>query len=446
MNQSNKDQQNFQRIRFAIDRFRQHDRSACGMIFTDNWYDSHPRLLIFDPILNPYDKLVWLTIRSFCMPDMSLAAFPSYDQIQDSLHISRGTVSSSITKLRATRWLTLVGRERIRNDSGQFTKDGNIYLIHGEPLGFNDTFKFDSNYMRFLRNCKSHRNSDVRKISELIFLSIQDGMDCRDDILEDRHPFDRRSNAWASVGGDTSEKFFEHLNIRPQVPEQNFENAPIPIENLHSTSVHRMNSGATGPEVHDMNYGVREPVVHGVNYGNRDNTVHEVNCGQQRVQSGSSSGFLKKSESYNYYHNITEKSGSSIELIYPSSLSNNQKHLIDLHLQRLPDSLPPVPGPWDSWGQLLLDELSGRIDVGNSGRCESVWNPVSLMSTYCERLLSRGLGLKSDGQFQIEYAESVMQKRKSKVDHRRAYEEVRKRYQQKIDRQIQEAQSKRSED
>ena len=118
--------------------------------------------------------MVWLAIRAYCTPDMSLTAFPSYDQIQSLLHISRGTVSSSIAKLRVTRWITLICRDRVRNSAGQFTKDGNIYMVHGEPLSLSDTFKLDSNYMGFLHECRRHRNSEVRKISELIVRSIGD--------------------------------------------------------------------------------------------------------------------------------------------------------------------------------------------------------------------------------------------------------------------------------
>ncbi len=417
MNQSLDNNQEFCRIHHAIEMFRQSDRSASGMVFTDNWYDSHPRLLIFDPVLNPYDKLVWISIRSFCSPDMSMVTFPSYDQIQSSLHISRGAVASSITKLRATRWLTLVCREKLRNESGQISKDGNIYLIHGEPLGFSDTFKFDSNYMQFLQECRNHRNSDVRKISEIIINSIRDGLEHNDKFFVDDHPFDRRSDAWASRLDDKI---------------------------VLSTAVHPIGHGPREPAVHSVDHGPREPAVHSVDHGPREPVVHAVDHGKERVHSSNSS---INSNRYNNSYNIEERvnkqspssqgeKSSSSELVYPSSLSNNQKHLIELHLQRLPKSLPSPPYPWSNWRQLLLDELAGRIEIGTNSNCDSVWNPVSLMSAYCQRLLSKGMGLKSDGQFQIEHAEAVITKRQDRAEKDRAVNDARKRYQQKIDRHI----------
>ena len=432
MNKSFDKNQEFHRIHHAIEIFRQNDRSATGMLFTDNWYDSHPRLLIFDPVLNPFDKLVWISIRSFCSPDMSLVTFPSYDQIQSSLHISRGAVASSITKLRATRWLTLLCREKLRNEAGQISKDGNIYLIHGEPLGFSDTFKFDSNYMHFLRESRNHRNSDVRKISELIINSIRDGMENDERFFVTNHPFDQRSQAWASISGEASANSFGHQHTFTQ-PQ--FEQPPIP---------RHAERNATPTAVHPVDYGAREPVVHSVDYGAREPVVHSVDYGNSIVDSSDSSiNSNKYNNNYNHIEKVHRDSPSSQgantssrELVYPNSLSNNQKHLIDLHLQRLPKSLPTPPCPWNDWSQLLLDELAGRIEVGTNSKCDSVWNPVSLMSAYCQRLLSNGMGLKSDGQFQIEHAEAIYQKRQNHGVKERAVKDARERYQRNIDHRI----------
>ena len=432
MNQSYDKKQELHRIHHAIEIFRQNDRSASGMVFTDNWYDSHPRLLIFDPILNPYDKLVWMSIRSFCSPDMSLVTFPSYDQIQSSLHISRGAVASSITKLRATRWLTLLCREKLRNEAGQISKDGNIYLIHGEPLGFSDTFKFDSNYMHFLRKCRNHRNSDVRKISELIVNSIREGIENDERFFVNNHPFDRRSDAWASISGEAGANSFDHQHAFTQPKFEQVSTPRHDEKNAIPTAVHPVDDGAREPAVHSVDYGAREPAVHSVDYS--DNIVH-------------SSDSSINSNRYNYNYNYVEKVHrespssqgeitSSRELVYPNSLSSNQKHLIELHLQRLPKSLPAPPHPWNDWSQLLLDELAGRIEVGTNSKCDSVWNPVSLMSTYCLRLLSKGMGLKSDGQFQIEYAEAVYKQRQNQAVNERAVKDARERYQRNIDHRI----------
>ncbi|MDE0310054.1 MAG: STY4528 family pathogenicity island replication protein [Acidiferrobacterales bacterium] len=425
----------FRGIHQAIKIFRQNDRSASGMVFTDNWYDSHPRLLIFDPVLNPYDKLVWMSIRSYCSPDMSMVTFPSYDQIQSSLHISRGTVASSITKLRATRWLTLICREKVRNEVGQISKDGNIYLIHGEPLGFSDTFKLDSNYMQFLQDSRNHRNSDVRKISELIINSIRCSMEHSDKLFADSHPFDRRSDAWAHFGGENNSTSQGRPNMFTHPRFEQESTSGDAGGKVHTTAVHPIDHGVCEPAVHSIDYSSREPVVHAVNHG------------KQKV-CNSSSGI--KSNRYNYHYDHQEmikedlsssqdENSGSCELIYPSSLSNNQKHLIELHLQRLPDSLPVPPKPWNDWRQLLLDELAGRIEMGINSKCDSVWNPVSLMSTYCQKLLTKGMGLKSDGHFQVEHAEAVIEKRRGQKEKQRAVADARERYRRRIDHHIRDS-------
>ena len=404
----------FQRVLLAIESFRKHDRSASGMIFTDNWYDSHPRLLIFDPILTPYDKMVWLAIRACCTPDMSLAAFPSYDQIQSLLHISRGTVSSSIAKLRVTRWITLICRDRVRNSAGRFTKDGNIYMVHGEPLSLSDTFKLDANYMGFLHECRRHRNSEVRKMSELIVSSIGDDVEKGEDVLGETHPFDRRSDAWATIQGTTDASFFGHQNqLSAAGDNQHHSDSEFIVDSTRPTVVQQMNHGDINTEVYDLNYGEKTY---------RNSLTHS--------DSSSSSKFIVKK--YNYY-NTDEKGEKQIldELVFPNSLSENQRHLIRLHLQRLPDSLPMPPPPWKNWNQLLLDELNGRMEIGDGNRCLQVWNPVSLMSAYCQRLITNGVGLKEDGRFQIEFAETVLQKRNKRAIHERAYEMARKNCSQK---------------
>ena len=397
---NNQTQYEFRRILAAIDNFRQQDRTASGMVFTDNWYDSHPRLLIFDPVLNPYDKIVWLAIRARCAPDMSLTAFPSYNDIQSCLHISRGTVSSSIAKLRITRWITLLCRERMRNAAGQFTKDGNIYMVHGEPLGLGATFELDANYMGFLYECTSHRRAEIRKLADLIIGSIRQEVETNRDVLIDQHPFERRADSWANLQGDIESKFFDFA---------------MQLHDLSSNTIH------TDKQLNDQETQC-PPVVHEVNYGRQ--------LKPQSLVGNSSSSSNKKN--YDYY--ITDKDSterSNRELIFPSSLTENQKYLITLHLKRLPQELPPPPDPWKNWEQVLLDELEGRIQIGKIGKCEPVWNPVSLMSAYCQRLFSNGIGLKEDGKFQVELGEAIILKRNKRAEAEIAYKARQNNYRRK---------------
>ncbi len=401
---------NLSRILSAAKNFRRGESVSHGMIFTDNWYDSHPRLLIFDPVLNPYDKLVWLAIRSRCTPDMSLASFPSYDEIQSMLNISRGTVSSSIAKLRLTRWITLLCRDQERNESGQFTRDGNIYMVHGEPLALTDTFELDSNYMGFVNDSRKHRNSDVRKIAELILSSLRHEIGSGRNVMEYKHPFERRADAWMALEGDAEISYF---GTYPELED---------IGDQTGDSVHRAHHN-------DKNI----TAVHEMNYGDISNLAKDQSKSSVRSDSVVPTG-SKEVKKSNYYNDATEKELLELEpnLVFPESVSDNQKHLIVLNLKRLPASLPEPPKPWDSWHQLLLDELDGRIKAGLANRCAPVWNPVSLMSTYCKRLTQHGIGLREDGQFQIENAERIFEQRAAANDTQKNFSETERRYRQRI--------------
>lgn len=418
---SNTVKQQLPRILTAVEKFRHEDCGATGMIFTDNWYDSHPRLLIFDPVLSPYDKLVWLAIRSRCTPDMSLAAFPSYDDIQSLLSISRGTVSSSISKLRMTRWITLLCRDQVRNDAGRITRDGNIYMVHGEPLGMSDTFELDANYMGYVNECRKHRHAEVRKIAEVILGSLRHEMGLGQNVLENKHPFERRAEAWSSIEGETESSFFGTYIGLQEAQIQSDRNRNRRVQNTKQNTV-----------------------VHQMNHGDSDGRNLDVSVHRDSVVSTSSKEVVKK-ENSSMISTISNVE-SDHNLVFPESITDNQKHLIKLSLRKLPATLPSPPKPWDSWHQLLLDELDGRIKAGQANKCAPVWNPVSLMLTYCKRLVSSGIGFREDGQFQIENAESVYEQRTEKAKQEKILSETRNRYRQRTLEMAMDSQSRNADE
>lgn len=418
---SNTVKQQLPRILTAVEKFRHEDCGATGMIFTDNWYDSHPRLLIFDPVLSPYDKLVWLAIRSRCTPDMSLAAFPSYDDIQSLLSISRGTVSSSISKLRMTRWITLLCRDQVRNDAGRITRDGNIYMVHGEPLGMSDTFELDANYMGYVNECRKHRHAEVRKIAEVILGSLRHEMGLGQNVLENKHPFERRAEAWSSIEGETESSFFGTYIGLQEAQIQSDRNRNRRVQNTKQNTV-----------------------VHQMNHGDSDGRILDESVHRDSVVSTSSKEVVKK-ENSSMISTISNVE-SDHNLVFPESITDNQKHLIKLSLRKLPATLPSPPKPWDSWHQLLLDELDGRIKAGQANKCAPVWNPVSLMLTYCKRLVSSGIGFREDGQFQIENAESVYEQRTEKAKQEKILSETRNRYRQRTLEMAMDSQSRNADE
>ena len=159
----------------------------------------------------------------------------------------------------------------------------------------------------------------------------------------------------------------------------------------------------------------------------------EINQRNHAVTNSSSSSICSNINENIYnelYHNNLH--GELTDLVFPDSLSDNQIQLIRLHLERLPENLSPPPKPWDSWSQLLLDELEGRIQVGVENKNSPVWNPVSLFSTYCRRLVENGIGLKGEEQFQLEFAFDVHESRIAAIKHKLALEQAEKHHQKQL--------------
>ena len=120
-----------------------------GMLFLGNRHTAFPVLVVQDPVLEPVDKLVWMTILLQAQATGGYTAFPSYDYIRTTANIaSKSTVARSIAVLRAARWLTLCAR--VRERSGRFR--GNVFALHDEPLPLVDVLHLDTGYMQFLHD------------------------------------------------------------------------------------------------------------------------------------------------------------------------------------------------------------------------------------------------------------------------------------------------------
>ncbi|KAI3478862.1 hypothetical protein L1887_59146 [Cichorium endivia] len=77
---------------------------------------------------------------------------------------SRETVSKALVTLRLTRWLSL-GR-RVRNDlSGQV--QGNVYLLHDEPVTPGEALEFDKDYLQLLAQSMEHQTKAIREVAEI---------------------------------------------------------------------------------------------------------------------------------------------------------------------------------------------------------------------------------------------------------------------------------------
>jgi len=153
-------------------------RPGEGMLFLGSRLTTFPVRVVQDPVLEPVDKLVLITILLQARTSSANSVFPSYDYIQKTANIaSKSTVARSIAVLRATRWLTLCAR--VRERSGRY--GGNVYALHDEPLSLVDVLHLDSGYMAFLQNAQQHAHARVQRVAkgvlESLDVDIRNGID-----------------------------------------------------------------------------------------------------------------------------------------------------------------------------------------------------------------------------------------------------------------------------
>lgn len=140
-----------------------------GIIFSGNPHETVPRRLLLDDRVSPLERNAWQVFR-LLINDDGLTAFPTYEQLRPYLGMlpgrpaSRETVSKALVTLRLTRWLSL-GR-RVRNDlSGQV--QGNVYLLHDEPVTPGEALEFDKDYLQLLAQSMEHQTKAIREVAEI---------------------------------------------------------------------------------------------------------------------------------------------------------------------------------------------------------------------------------------------------------------------------------------
>ena len=154
----------------------QHD----NLLVIGDGEDSIPWQLFCDDLLKPVDKVVWAVIRY--QADIGDAvAFPSYGIIGRLANIgSKATIARAIIILRLTRWLSLCAR--VRDAQGRF--QGNVYVLHNEPISVADTIYLDPAYLSLLRAMITHHHAQVRQVVKSIIATLEGGVSDEVDVRE----------------------------------------------------------------------------------------------------------------------------------------------------------------------------------------------------------------------------------------------------------------------
>ena len=138
-----------------------------GFLFSGNRHESVPRALFFDQRLTPLERNTWQVFRLLLDGD-GITVFPSYEQLRPYLastpcapRASHETVARALTLLRLTRWISLVRRRR---DPLTGRIQGNLYVLHDEPLTPFEAMQLDPDFLDLVSHALSHASKAVRHI------------------------------------------------------------------------------------------------------------------------------------------------------------------------------------------------------------------------------------------------------------------------------------------
>jgi hypothetical protein len=141
--------------------------AADGFLFSGNRHESVPRALFLDRRLTPLERNAWQVFR-LLLNDDGITAFPTYEQLRPYLasmpcapKASHETVARALTLLRLTRWLSLVRRRR---DPRTGRIQGNLYVLHDEPLTPFEAMQLDTDYLSLVSHALTHASKAVQHV------------------------------------------------------------------------------------------------------------------------------------------------------------------------------------------------------------------------------------------------------------------------------------------
>lgn len=142
-------------------------RSGDAVLFSGNRHETVPRALFLDRRLTPLERNAWQVIRWQLQRD-GITAFPTYEELAPYLasmpctnKASSETVARALTILRLTRWLSLVQRRR---DTSTGRHQGNLYVLHDEPLSPFEAIQLDVEYLDLISRALSHASKAIQSI------------------------------------------------------------------------------------------------------------------------------------------------------------------------------------------------------------------------------------------------------------------------------------------
>jgi hypothetical protein len=311
-----------------------------AMLFMGNWHQAFPTQVVRDPVLEPVDKLVWMVVMLHARETGGRAAFPSYDTLARQTNIaSASTIARAIAILRLTRWLSLCAR--LRASTGQF--QGNVYVLHDEPLPLADALYLDEDYMAFTEQSQLHTHARVRKVAHAVLNTLAQEIQQGHDPLAPVARLEQRARtALASRDRDNSVD-----DKKPRGARR--------LQEMTEGLLQQLNDSTDNP---------KKPEPRNRNQNSKTVKEQEV--------AGCSSSTLKTTTTTTHKRDTSMGALCESPLIFPARLSANQKALAEQYLAQHPLALR----------QVLLDELSGRLQAESYG-AKPLYDELRFLHALC---------------------------------------------------------------
>lgn len=353
-----------------------------GLLFLGNRQDAIPRLLIFDPVLDAAAVRICMILRTLSQ-GTAASSFPTYDQLARHANLTRPTVARVMIMLRATRWLTMLGR-KIRNSRGQIK--GNLYTLHDDPLPLADTLYLDPGYIDFLYTLQTHPHNHARRIAGLILSSIQDDITEQRDVTSIQTLAQTGARCMAQRMIETPEHA-DHDDCQFfAVGDRYLKELQQPI---HLVKNFNQVEKISDPDL-VKNFNYVDPVdnsdlVKNFNYAdekdgsdNNQRLSEDVKIFYTDVpvdNSCSSSYIYKKTTTTTNSTRARETDGTLPELVFPAQLTEAEQTLALILLAKL-----ETPHQ-----QSVLDELAGQIQA-KKRKGDPIRNHLSYLAHLCKRV------------------------------------------------------------
>lgn len=307
--------------------------SECDtVLYLGQRHQAFPSLIVEDPVLEPVDKLVWMTIWQRGAGGSTQALFPTYAEISANAHIrSDTTIARALAILRATRWLSLCAR--VRGKRGRFR--GNVYAVHDEPLPLTDTLPIDPGYLQFVETAKTHPHPRVAKVAAGVLAALDADIHSGVDVMASDHPMFRRLEARHAIAHPGA---FRYFSFTPEV-----------LQGLANTR-----DGS-------------ERALHLQDLETADRL--------QDLETVGSSSSININKTTTTDRETTAPARGSAPA-YPPGLTENQRALARRYLERVP---PPSR-------QAVLDELEGRLRAARKG-AKPLYDPLRYLHRLCSQVV-----------------------------------------------------------